>query len=400
MLTGAAGAAFVAALALGLYTYVGYPLALVIWGALGRRRPRRPAERALPFITVAIAVHNGVTEIGAALDAILAADYPPERRQVLVVSDASTDGTDAVVRGYANRGVELVRLPRRRGKTGAENAARAQIRGTIVVNTDAGVRIEPQALRRLVLALADPDVGVASGRDVSVADPAATTSGERGYVGYEMWVRDLETRGGGIVGASGCLYGIRTSLHDRVVPENLSRDFSAALAARRNGFRAVSVPEAVCFVPRTGSLREEYRRKVRTIARGIATLAWERRALNPLRSPAFAWMVFSHKICRWLLPAAGVVGVLALLTLTVTTGSGIAWTALAVVGAVCLLAAIGWRWPAGRPLPRWVAWPAYVVWGNVAVLHAVVRVLRGQTMAMWEPTRRAAVTTARRDRTA
>ncbi|HET9708440.1 MAG TPA: glycosyltransferase [Gemmatimonadales bacterium] len=393
MLTDAAGAALVATLALALYTYLGYPLALLLVGAVRRRRYRRPAdEQALPFITVAVAVHNGGPEIAAALDAILAADYPPERRHVLVVSDASTDDTDAIVRRYSGRGVELLRLPARRGKTGAENAGRSHVRGTIVVNTDAGVRIDAQALRRLVRALADPEVGVASGRDVSVADPALrTTSGERGYVGYEMWVRNLETRVGSIVGASGCLYAIRTTLHDRMVPENLSRDFSAALDARRRGFRAVSVPDAVCYVPRSGSLHAEYRRKVRTIARGIATLAWERRALDPIRAPLFAWMVLSHKICRWLLPAAAVVGILALFALAISSGSRAAWTALAAATIVLLLASAAWQWPADWPQPRWIAWPAFAVWGNVAVLHAAVRVWRGTTQAVWEPTRRTAI---------
>src|SRR5207244_8057022 len=97
----------------------------------------------------------------------------------------------------------------------------------------------------------------------------AANRGERTYVGYEMWVRDLETRlrgggggGGGIVGASGCLYAIRAGLHREFVPENLSRDFAAALIARRHGLRAVSVPGAVCFVPRGASLRQEDRRHV------------------------------------------------------------------------------------------------------------------------------------------
>ena len=392
MLTDAAGAVLAAALALGVYTYLGYPVALFVLGRLRRHRPphgRPPDERVTPLITVVVAVHNGVGEIGAALDAILAADYPSGRRQILVVSDASSDGTDDVVRGYADRGVELLRLSQRRGKTGAENAARSQVRGAIVVNTDAGVRIERQALRRLVDALVDPDVGVASGRDVSVANRAApTTGGERNYVGYEMWVRDLETRAGGIVGASGCLYAIRSALHDRLVPENLSRDFSAALDARRRSFRAVSVPSAVCYVPRSGSLHDEYRRKVRTIARGIATLVWERWALDPFASPLFAWMVFSHKICRWLVPLAGVFGTFALVVLSWSGASWIARAALAAAGAVLLLAVAGWRWPAGRPQPRWVAWPAFVVWGNVAVLHAAGRVWRGTTQAVWEPTRR------------
>jgi len=114
MVTTLALAALRASMVLAGYTYLGYPLALLAWSAVRPRRPR-PGPRTEPFpqLSVTVPVHNGAAVIGAALEAILAADYPPDRRQVLVVSDASTDGTDDVVRGFADRGVELLRLPHR-----------------------------------------------------------------------------------------------------------------------------------------------------------------------------------------------------------------------------------------------------------------------------------------------
>ncbi|MGH7690608.1 MAG: glycosyltransferase, partial [Gemmatimonadaceae bacterium] len=217
--------------------------------------------------------YNEAASIAETIERLLNTDYPAHLRHILVISDASTDGTDDVVRAYADRGVELLRLPQRGGKTAAENAAGAAVRGAIVINTDASVRVHPAALRPLVAAFTDPLVGVASGRDVSTARAEATSSpGESAYVGYEMWVRDLETRVDGIVGASGCLFGVRTELHRLPLAEHLSRDFDAALVARRHGLRAVSVPDAICYVPQSTSLRKEYRRKVRTMARGLATL--------------------------------------------------------------------------------------------------------------------------------
>jgi glycosyltransferase involved in cell wall biosynthesis len=367
-----------------LYAYVAYPAILKLLGLLRRpyRRPDPPAS--WPQISVTIPVHNEAGVIAETLERILELDYPAGRRQVLVVSDASTDGTDEIVARFAARGVELVRLARRAGKTAAENAARNRLRGAIIVNTDAAVRIHPLALKRLVTALADTTVGVASGRDVSVARlDAQAKLGESAYVDYEMWVRDLETRLGGIVGASGCLYAIRAELHRELIPENLSRDFAAALIARRHGLRAVSVPDAICFVPAGKSLRQEYRRKVRTMARGLRTL-WEMRALlSPRRYGLFAWMLFSHKLCRWLVPWAlvGVVGAVASLA------GGRPWL-LAGLAAGVALAGLGWLWPEGRPMPRLLALPAYLVAGSAAGLHAWLRALRGGGTAVWEPTRR------------
>src|SRR5437773_1115042 len=284
----------------------------------------------------------------------------------------------------------VARPPARRGKTTAENVARAHLRGDIIVNTDASVRIHPQALKALVTRFADPTVGVASGRDVSVThgDPRAN-AGESAYVGYEMWVRDLETRVSGIVGASGCLYAVRAELHRQAVPGDLSRDFGSALLARRRGLRAVSVPEAVCFVPRGASLRQEYRRKVRTMARGLRTLWALRALLNPLRYGVFAWMLWSHKVCRWLVPGA----VLVALGAVGSLAPGTPW-ARAALGAACggvALAGVGGWWAArreGRPVPRCFALPAYAVSGNIAALHAWLLALSGVGTAVWEPTRR------------
>ncbi len=279
-------------------------------------------------------------------------------------------------------------MPQRSGKTAAENAARTALRGEIVVNTDASVRVHPAAVQYLVAALADPAVGVASGRDVSTGHTQGPTSpGESAYVGYEMRVRDLETRVEGIVGASGCLYAIRAELHRHALPEHLSRDFSAALVARRYGFRAVSVPEAVCYVPQSTSLRREYRRKVRTMARGLATLWYWRGLLNVRRYGMFSWMLASHKLCRWLLPwAAAAVVVVAVFT---ARDSTLARITLGLAGAGALATAVAWRREmAGRSVPRAISMIAFGTAGLVASVQAWLHLLSGRRAATWEPTRR------------
>ena len=377
-----------AALAVVLVAYAGYPLWL--WLTTRRRRGGgATSPESWPSISIVIPAYNEGTTIASTLDGLLALDYPVDRRQILVVSDASTDGTDEVVRRLASRGVELIRLPRRSGKTAAENAAREHLRGEVVVQTDASVRIDRHALKPLIAAFQDARVGVASGRDVSVArEDGGATAGESGYVGYEMWVRDLETAAGGIVGASGCFYATRRDLHMEAVPESLSRDFAAPLIAVEHGFRSVSVPGAICYVPRTASLRREYRRKVRTMTRGLGTLFYKRHLLNPLRFGGFAWRLGMHKLARWLVPWAAVAGVVGVVVLAAAGGSKWAEVTLVLGGAGALVAVAAWFWPEDRALPRWLGLPAFGFWGLVAGLHAWVNALRGELHPTWEPTRR------------
>ena len=373
-------------LVLVLYTYLLYPLSLRL--APRRRTLVSPAEvREWPTVSITVPVFNEEAQIRSKLESLLLLDYPAEKRQIVVISDACTDGTDDIVREYAPRGVELLRMPQRSGKGAAEEAAAGMLRGEVVINTDASTRIGRDSVRWLVAQFADPEVGVASGRDVSVSGVDGDSNrGEGGYVGYEMWIRERETRAGGIVGASGCFYAIRADLHRSFLPPALSRDFAAAMVAREHGYRAVSVQAATCLVPRTTSLWREYRRKVRTIARGMQTLWYKRRLLDPFRYGTFAWMLWSHKVCRWLVPWSLVPAALGLATLATSVPLA-AWT-LAAAGVCAGAGALGWRLSERDSVPRLLGIAAYLLAGNVAVVRATLQAFTGDDTAVWEPTRR------------
>jgi len=381
------------------YGYFGYPA--VLWlatrgretavdgsGTIEEEDPGVDGEESWPAISISLPAHNEAASIADTLDRLLDLDYPADRCQIVVVSDASSDGTDDIVLEYADRGVELVRVERRKGKTAAEAAAIPRLTGEIVVNTDATISIPRESLKPLIRAFRDPTVGVASGRDVSVASTRDVEGNrsESGYVGYEMWVRSLETRFGSIVGASGCFYAIRRHLHRPEFPADLSRDFASCIIARRHGYRAVSVDEAVCYVPRAGSLDREYRRKVRTMARGLSTLWYERELLNPLRFGRFAWMLASHKLIRWLVwltwPAAVAgIGLLASFDPSLLP-------LVAAVGVAIAVGGVGWWRSLRGSAPPWLALPGYALAGAVAGFAAWMQALGGAQLAVWEPTRR------------
>ncbi len=400
MIRGLCWALAAAPLVLAVYAYAIYPLILRLLavgrpaplaastaGAEGRTPSERPGDDAWPFITITVPAYNEARAIAATLDNLLAADYPPAQREILVISDASTDGTDAIVATYADRGVRLLRLEQRGGKTAAENLAGREARGDIIVNTDASVRVLPDAIKPLVRAFADPTVGVASGRDISVGDAAVEGNrGESGYVGYEMTLRAWETRAGSIIGASGCFYGIRRRVHDVAFPDALSRDFASVLIARAAGYRSVSVDAALCVVPRTASLDAEFRRKIRTMARGLSTLWFLRRLLDPLRYGRFAFMLASHKLARWLVYAALPFAILGLVVLAPESRVAAVLLALAVLGLV--VGTIGMRWRSRGPVPRPLALAGFALASALAGVLAWIDALARPPRPTWEPTRR------------
>lgn len=372
-----------------LYAYVAYPVLLKLLTAVGgayRVADEDPDQ--WPLLSISLPAYNEEAVLADTLDNLVSLDYPDDRLQIVVASDASEDRTDDIARSYADRGVELVRLEERGGKTAAENAAVPHLRGDFVVSTDASTRIVPGSLKPLVRALQDPTVGVASGTDRSVGpDEADPLQGESRYVGYEMWVRELETRAGTLVGASGCFYAARRELHRELVPEELSRDFMAALNARQEGYRTVSVPEAVALVPRAGSLAAEYRRKVRTMARGLDSLFFRWEMLNPFRYGRFAWMLASHKLGRWLVPLT-LPGALAGLAVLALGGDALALAGLGGAGALAAGTGAALRWPEGRAMPRPLALAGYVGLGLAAGVAAWAKALARERKPIWEPTRR------------
>jgi cellulose synthase/poly-beta-1,6-N-acetylglucosamine synthase-like glycosyltransferase len=375
--------------ALFSYAYCLYPALLKLIATTRRARPIPGDPAQWPFISIVLPAYNEERAVGRTIESLLALDYPADRRQILVLSDASTDRTDDIVRSFASQGVELLRLPQRCGKTAAENAATGLLKGDIIVNTDATIRILPGSLKPLIRVFQDPEIGVASGRDVSVGDiTLESNSGESGYVGYEMWVRGLETKVGSIVGASGCFYAIRRHLHAVEVPAALSRDFASALTSREHDLRAVSVDEAVCLVPRTASLKREFHRKIRTMARGLSTLWYKRRLLNPITYGAFAWMLWSHKLIRWLVFLAAPLALAGLILLSLRSSEA-RWL-LAVVTLGIASGVVAMRAPEGKKLPRLIALCGFALATHVAGLLAWSKLFQGEMSPTWEPTRRPA----------
>lgn len=376
-----------APVALGGYAFIGYPGIVWLWSRLRPAYMLPPDPSEWPEISILIVAYNEERRLRRTLEHALATDYPADRLNVLVVSDASSDGTDDLVLNYGDPRVRLLRMPERSGKPAGENAAGAMLRGDIVVSIDASILIPRDSLKPLIRALLDPSVGLASGRDISIGDEAREgNKAESSYVGLEMTLRHLETRVHSIVGASGCFYANRRHLQQVQLPNELARDFAAASVARAHGYRAVSVDEATCLVPRTPTLKAELRRKSRTMGRGLDTLVYLRGMMNPFKYGSYAFMMVSHKLVRWMLfPSllGWLIGPLLVL------GSA-PWALILTLGMIVglVVARLVIVWPDNRRLPRLIALPGYVFISIVAGWMAWLHLIRNEKSAMWEPTQR------------
>jgi len=181
---------------------------------------------------------------------------------------------------------------------------------------------------------------------------------------------------------------MRRPLYTATLPATLTRDFASTLDAYEQRWRTVAADDAICLVARAPSLRAELHRKARTMTHGLDTLWHYRRLMNPLRHGRFALMLISHKLCRWLMFATFPLGLVGVALASAANG----WAAVLLAAALAGLAtgAFAIRAAPRRALPAVVALCGYVVVAVAASLLAWGRVLRGERVLIWEPTRRQA----------
>lgn len=364
-----------------VYAYAGYPLVLVAATRLRSRPVAPPAgDVALPSLTLIVPAHNEADRIVRKIENTRALEYPAGRLETLFVSDGSTDATAALIRDGLDERSRLLELAERGGKAAALNAALQHARHEVVVFTDASIMLAPDALLQIARPFALPEIGCVSGEDHIEGG-----GGEGAYGRYELFLRRQESRLHSIVGASGSFYAQRRHLCDAFEP-NLAPDFLSVLRTVQRGYRAIAEPAAVGTMTALADTGDEFRRKVRTILRGITTLVRFRSLLNPRVSGLFAFELLSHKLARWLVPF----WLLCMLATSAYLAWGSVWYALLFAGqavffGLALAGLAPWR-PLAGSLPARIA--LYFTAVNMATLSAWVKYAAGTRQELWSPSRR------------
>jgi cellulose synthase/poly-beta-1,6-N-acetylglucosamine synthase-like glycosyltransferase len=364
------GTAMWGSLALIAWTHVGYP---AVAGLLAARRRDVAPSGELPSVTLVIAAHNEERVMRARLENALALDYPPDRLQVAVTLDGSTDSTRTIAESFG--GVLVLDNPRR-GKIAAQNAAVRATSSDIVAFSDANSAWEPDALRRLVARFADPGVGYVCGR-LRLVDPESGQTVEGQYWRYELWLRDQESRLGSITAGNGAIYAVRRSAYPELPAEH-SHDIGLPFRLARAGLRSVYEPAAVASEPAAPTTSAEWERKVRMLSRSWYDVL-RGGMLDPRGLPVGYYLaLLSHRLLRYGTGPLHVVLLATALVLAprdrgarVLTAGHAAWLTLALAGR------------SGAPPRRLSALAWYYLAVTAASLAGLMRMLQKGPQITW-----------------
>ncbi len=253
----------------------------------------------------------------------------------------------------------------RGGKVAAQDRAVRETSSDVVAFSDANATWAPDALRRLVANLADPDVAYVCGQ---LRLEAADGSNQEGlYWRYEMRLREAESQLGSITGGNGSIYALNRADYVEVDPR-WGHDLSFPYRMVQNGRRAVYEPAAHAFERPTPSNETEYRRKVRMFEH-----CWEitlRGSMFRGLPPLYFAEVVSHRLLRY---GSGLLHLALLASSVALAADGWAY-GLVLAGQVALIAAAA----AGVPIARYYA---LVTWATVA---ALANYLRNGVPATWD----------------
>jgi cellulose synthase/poly-beta-1,6-N-acetylglucosamine synthase-like glycosyltransferase len=283
------------------FAYAGYP---IIFYFRAKFWPR-PVHRAciFPRVTIVLAVHNEEKSLPGKLHNLAALDYLADRLEVIVISDGSTDETNKIANAWQHSGYRVVILPEHRGKAHALNYGIAEAQGEIVCFTDARQKVASDGLKNLVANFADSSVGCASGELMLRGDRNTPSSdGVRLYWRLEKNIRNWEGLAGSTVGATGAFYAVRKDLLLPLPEGTILDDVYIPLQVARKSSRVIFDPRAVAWDDFTPSPKQEFHRKVRTLAGTYQLLLlapWVLTSANPLRL-----RLVCHRLIRLLVPFA------------------------------------------------------------------------------------------------
>lgn len=283
------------------YVYFGYPFIISLIAAINKKTVQQN-ESYEPIVSLIIAAYNEEDVIEEKIKNSLTLDYPNNKLEIIIFSDASTDRTNEIVELHRDRGIKLIQLSDRKGKTVGQNLAVEQAKGDIIIFSDANAIYRKDAVRKIVRNFYDQSIGCVCGELIYYnEDKSLIGDAENVYWDYEKFIKRQENRAASILGANGSIYAVRADLFVPL-PEEIISDFIEPFKIIEQDFRVIYEPEALSYEQSTTNFIDEYHRKKRIINRSFYSLLYYKTFLNPVKYPLLSFQLISHKLLRWLIP--------------------------------------------------------------------------------------------------
>jgi cellulose synthase/poly-beta-1,6-N-acetylglucosamine synthase-like glycosyltransferase len=361
-----------------MYVYLGYGLLLAVVGLFRGIRLRLQSDY-LPKVSVLIAARNEERDIEWKIQETLNWDYPTDRLEVLVASDASDDRTDEILKNIQSERVVVLRMEQRAGKSVALNSLTSWASGEILFFTDANAHVDRSALRRMVKYFADKRVGCVCGQTSPSRQiqHSPLAKGASAYWGYEAIVKRLENQVGSVLVCEGAIFCIRRDLFAPLSPE-LANDLELPFRIANLGYWICYDHSAFAFEHETSSSREEFMRRRRICAQGVLAMFRLWAGLSFFR----AWQFLSRKVLRWFT----IVPISIILISSIALSEHLFYRGLLTLQIMFyVLVLIGWLSNAvGRHVQGPVSIPYYIILVSLAGLTGVAEACLGRTFAVWE----------------
>jgi cellulose synthase/poly-beta-1,6-N-acetylglucosamine synthase-like glycosyltransferase len=257
-------------------------------------------EETFPRVSIIISAYNEEAVIAQKVENALSLDYPKDRLDIIVSSDGSTDRTNSIVSAVKDSRVVLFAFEERVGKTACLNRVVPGASGDIVLFTDANSMFPKDLLKNFVKNFADPTIGLVTGW-TKYQKPGGQEETTGVYAKFEKWSKVKESLISSCVGADGAVFAMRKELYKPLKDYDIN-DFIIPLDVIRQGRRVVLDPNVFCFETASEGAGKEFNRQVRITTRTLGAIRRNLEFLNPLEYGSFAFLLFSHKVMRFLVP--------------------------------------------------------------------------------------------------
>jgi cellulose synthase/poly-beta-1,6-N-acetylglucosamine synthase-like glycosyltransferase len=387
---------FWASLSVLFFCYIGYGLILFLLNWLKKffawGKKEKQTTDWLP-VTIIIPAYNEGTVLDQKVKNTLAIDYPPDKLTIIVVTDGTTDGSEAIINRYPS--VLLLHRAEREGKLSAIKRAMEQVKTPVVVFSDANAILNKECIQKIVCHYHEPATGGVAGEKKIMSDQRRSAVGEAEgiYWMYESFMKKQDADFNTVVGAAGELFSIRTKLFPRLDDNIILDDFVISMKVCLQGYRIGYEPEAFATEFPSASLSEEEKRKVRITAGAYQSIGYLKNAMNIFKYPLLSFQYISRRLLRWVFCPPMLVLLLLTNILIVTTAEPpVIYIVFLFEQLSFYIAAVaGWLIIRSGKRAGILTIPFYFVFMNYCLVKGWIKFLKGKQTVLWEKSIRQAM---------